>query len=72
MAYSGPQRRVDVIHRGFRALLAPAGEARHISPDHHELHVDADLICPRCLRWIEPGDYVRQTRIGLRQHEACE
>ncbi|HEY5030890.1 MAG TPA: hypothetical protein VIJ54_00335 [Actinomycetes bacterium] len=71
MASTGPQRRVDVVHRGYRALLLPKEAARHPSADPHELHVDEDLICPRCLQWIEPGDFVRQTRIGLRQHEAC-
>lgn len=63
--------RVDAVHRGFRALLTPKDSGRRYAGDDHELHVDADLVCPRCLRWIEPGDYVRQTRIGLRQHEAC-
>jgi hypothetical protein len=55
----------------MRALLAPSASGRSRALDEHELHVDEDLVCPRCLRWIEPGDYVRQTRIGLRQHEAC-
>jgi hypothetical protein len=75
MTAHGAQNRPDAVHRGFRALLAPtdpAGERRRAGgTDGHELHVDADLVCPRCLRWIEPEDYVRQTRIGLRQHEAC-
>ena len=60
-----------MVHRGYRALLAPKDDRRHARSDNHELHVDADLICPRCMCWIEPGDYIRQTRIGLHQHEAC-
>jgi hypothetical protein len=75
MGATGSRRGPDPVHRGFRALLAPAdrvgGRWGTAGTDGHELHVDADLVCPRCLRWIEPGDYVRQTRIGLRQHEAC-
>jgi len=75
MGAPGTRRGPDPVHRGFRALLAPAegpGGRRGLSgTDGHELHVDADLVCPRCMCWIEPGDYVRQTRIGLRQHEAC-
>ncbi len=35
------------------------------------LHVDADLVCPRCLTWIEPYHYVRRTVTGVLQHEAC-
>ncbi len=41
-----------------------------ISPEN-ELHVDADLVCPRCLRWIERTDFVRRNGIGLAQHESC-
>jgi hypothetical protein len=71
MAPMPSQRRVDPVHRGFRALLAPNPGTHHASVDDHELHVDEDLVCPRCLQWIDPSDFVRQTRIGLRQHEAC-
>lgn len=35
------------------------------------LHVDADAICPRCLEWIGPDDYVRRNGYGLLQHESC-
>ena len=53
-----------------RALLAidapPPGGPRDAS-----LHVDADAICPRCLSWIGPDDFVRRTRYRLFQHEAC-
>ena len=48
------------------AALAPAPRSTE-----HELHVDADAVCPRCLRWIEPGDFVRRTAYGPHQHESC-
>lgn len=35
------------------------------------LHVDADAICPRCLHWIDPDEYVRRNALGLVQHETC-
>jgi hypothetical protein len=35
------------------------------------LHVDADLVCPRCLTWIAPDHYVRRTLTGLIEHESC-
>jgi len=35
------------------------------------LHVDADAICPRCLTWIQPEDYVRLNALDLVQHESC-
>ena len=37
----------------------------------HDLHVDGDLVCPRCLRWIRPKDFVRRTAYGPAQHEVC-
>ena len=35
------------------------------------LHVDADVICPRCLNWIGPLDYVRRTFTDVLEHESC-
>lgn len=35
------------------------------------LHVDADAICPRCLSWIAPLDFVRRNGLDLLQHESC-
>lgn len=35
------------------------------------LHVDADAICPNCLSWIAPDDFVRRNRMDLWQHESC-
>lgn len=46
--------------------LMPAG-----GPGDNALHVDADAICPRCLTWIQPADYVRQNAMDLVQHETC-
>ncbi|MCU1600525.1 MAG: hypothetical protein JWO22_1234 [Frankiales bacterium] len=38
--------------------------------DSH-LHGEAGDVCPRCLRWIDPRDFVRQTAFGPLQHEVC-
>ena len=40
-------------------------------PPSHDLRVDADVICPRCLRYVGPVDIVRRTAYGLVQHEHC-
>lgn len=37
----------------------------------HDLHVDEDSVCPRCLQWISPDDIVRRTAYGPVQHETC-
>jgi hypothetical protein len=76
MGDAASRRGPDPVHRSYRALLVPTdagrqGRQARQRTDNHELHVDADLVCPRCMEWIEPGDFVRQNRIGLVQHEAC-
>jgi len=52
---------------GFRPREAPPGHdfAANV------LHVDEDVICPRCLTWVSAEDIVRRTQYGLVQHEAC-
>jgi hypothetical protein len=34
-------------------------------------HVDTEAICPDCLQWIGPTDFVRRNAIGLLEHEVC-
>jgi len=54
---------------GVSALIdaaAPGGPVVDSS-----LHVDADAICPRCLSWVGPNDFVRRTLFDLVQHESC-
>ena len=62
----------DVVYRGYRALLPVSGPPRRSRALEHELHVDADAVCPRCMSWIEPGDFVRRTAFGPHQHESCD
>lgn len=35
------------------------------------LHVEADLICPDCLHWIDSSDHVRRNGVGMLEHEMC-
>jgi len=34
-------------------------------------HVDTEAICPDCLQWIGPADYVRRNAFDLLEHEVC-
>lgn len=34
-------------------------------------HVDTEAICPDCLQWIGPADFVRQNAFDLLEHEVC-
>ena len=61
----------DGVYRGMRAALAAGLLLPRARLCEHELHVDADAVCPRCMRWIEPGDFVRRTAFGPHQHESC-
>jgi hypothetical protein len=56
----------------MRAMLAAGRDGERAHDSDHEFHVERDVICPRCLRWIEASDFVRQTRFGIIQHESCE
>jgi len=40
-------------------------------PGDSSLHTETDAICPRCLSWIGPDDYLRRNALGLLQHESC-
>jgi hypothetical protein len=61
----------DGVYRSMRASLAAGFATPRPRSTEHELHVDADAICPRCMRWIEPDDFVRRTAYGPHQHESC-
>jgi hypothetical protein len=37
----------------------------------NDLTLDEESVCPRCLHWIVPGEFVRRTAFGPAQHEAC-
>jgi hypothetical protein len=34
-------------------------------------HIQTDAICPDCLRWISPDDYVRRNAFDIPEHEVC-
>ena len=34
-------------------------------------HVDTEAICPDCLQWIGPADFVRRNAFDMLEHEVC-
>jgi len=34
-------------------------------------HVDTEAICPDCLGWINPWDFVRRNAFDILEHEVC-
>jgi hypothetical protein len=66
------ERTPQASHTVLGYPLAPDRDAEEaIGRVDGHLHGDADAICPRCLRWIDPREFVRQTAFGLLQHEVC-
>jgi hypothetical protein len=53
--------------------LSPADPIAPYGYDYssHDLRIDEDVVCPRCLEWIAPDEIVRRTVYGPAQHEAC-
>jgi hypothetical protein len=43
----------------------------HVEVIDASFHVDTDAICPDCLQWIHPWDYVRRNAFDLLEHEVC-
>ncbi len=71
MARARMPQHQEVVSRALAPLLGFRSTGQRRTTSGHELHVDRDVVCPRCLCWIGPDDYVRLTRYGLHQHEAC-
>ena len=68
-----------VVHMrssGLRALVSRLrwrGQPEHVHVEFIDAswHVETDAICPDCLSWISPDDYVRRNAFDLLEHEVC-
>ena len=72
---SDPAGRVaDVRHMSLPRVLGRVWFRRRLRRPHVEVidaswHVDTEAICPDCLQWIAPADYVRRNAFDLLEHE---
>ena len=57
--------------RGDRGPACPVALPVPAEPIDASLHVDTEAICPDCLQWIGPADFVRRNAIGILEHEVC-
>jgi hypothetical protein len=69
-------RVVHVRSSGLRTLVSRLRWRRQPEHVHIEFidaswHVETDAICPDCLCWISPDDYVRRNAFDLLEHEVC-
>ena len=54
-----------------RLLLRRRAEPVHVEVIDASWHVDTEAICPDCLQWIRPADFVRRNAFDLLEHEVC-
>jgi hypothetical protein len=54
-----------------RLWLRRRRRRRHVEVIDASFHVDTEAICPDCLQWINPWDYVRRNAFDLLEHEVC-
>jgi len=43
----------------------------HVEVVDASFHVDTEAICPDCLGWINPWDFVRRNALDILEHEVC-
>jgi hypothetical protein len=65
-----------VLHRVLSRWLSRMWPRRRRGRLHAEVidaswHVDTEAICPDCLQWIGPADFVRRNAYDLLEHEVC-
>lgn len=62
-------------HLGLAGLFGRVRRSRRRRLDldviDASFHVDTEAICPDCLQWINPWDYVRRNAFDLLEHEVC-
>jgi hypothetical protein len=68
-----PRHRLVSPIRSWRARRWLRRQRRvvHVEVIDASLHADADAICPDCLQWINPWEYVRRNAFDLLEHEVC-
>jgi hypothetical protein len=54
-----------------RLLLRRRRRGLHVEVIDASFHVDTEAICPDCLQWINPWDYVRRNAFDMLEHEVC-
>jgi hypothetical protein len=54
-----------------RLWLRRRNRRPHVEVIDASWHVDTEAICPDCLEWIGPADFVRRNAFDLLEHEVC-
>ena len=64
-------RHVSLLRVLGRVWHRRRGDRPHSEVIDASWHVDTEAICPDCLQWIWPADFVRRNAFDLLEHEVC-
>lgn len=71
MRGDGVRGMVDRLRWRRHPEPVPASYVEMVSQVDASLHADTEAICPDCLRWIGPDEYVRRNAFDMLEHEVC-
>ena len=64
-------RQMSLIRLVGWVWLRRRNRRAHVEVIDASWHVDTEAICPDCLGWINPWEYVRRNAFDLLEHEVC-
>ncbi len=64
-------RQMSLIRLMGWAWLRRRNRPAHVEVIDASWHVDTEAICPDCLGWIGPTEFVRRNAYDLLEHEVC-
>ena len=64
-------RQMSLFRLMGRVWLRRRNRRSHVEVIDASWHVDTEAICPDCLGWIGPTEFVRRNAYDLLEHEVC-
>ncbi len=64
-------RQIALVGALGRLWLRRRGRRFHVEVIDASWHVETDAICPDCLGWIGPTEFVRRNAFDMLEHEVC-
>ena len=64
-------RQIALVGALGRLWLRRRARRFHVEVIDASWHVETDAICPDCLGWIGPTEFVRRNAFDMLEHEVC-
>ena len=64
-------RQMSLIRLMGWVRLRRRNRRAHVEVIDASWHVDTEAICPDCLGWIGPSEFVRRNAFDMLEHEVC-